>query len=82
MILFLLLYSSRMYRGLLPPLSGAAAVYARTTSTSSYFIHPRPRPSADLVAFPRSLQQTMNGWPLNKDPYKNHMGKYFNLDVC
>ncbi|RDX55089.1 lysozyme-like protein [Lentinus brumalis] len=28
------------------------------------------------------LQQTMNGWFLNKDPYKAHMGKYFNLDVC
>ncbi|RPD74292.1 lysozyme-like protein, partial [Lentinus tigrinus ALCF2SS1-7] len=28
------------------------------------------------------LQQTMNGWLLNKDPYANHMGKYFNLDDC
>ncbi|KAH9931064.1 lysozyme-like protein [Epithele typhae] len=28
------------------------------------------------------LQQVLNGWLQNVDPYTAHMGKYFNLDVC
>ncbi|KAF7361723.1 Membrane-bound lytic murein transglycosylase F [Mycena venus] len=73
------------YNGWVPrPLHGGRpAALARTTWTSMPPSLPsRTAHRLTMIPFTSSLHQYFNGWLQNINAYYNHLGKYFNLDVC